>query len=413
MEKIPNYLTLESVSALKELVAIDSQSDSIAEQQALDWTSQMLRHMHIDFIKIPKRGKDGQYEEGQYAAVIAKVEGSGGSLTKNAIISNGHIDVVGAGSGWTRYQGEIEGSMMYGRGTTDMKSGVIAQLAGLQIHASSNTTLDFDHWALIVGGEETTSWGTKQAVEFCRPEWERYCNLAAIIPEPTSYIDRGSGREGTRVMYGNMGCFSAEIIIGGDSGHASASRGKANSIELGADIIHALRPLRREWNERYSHSPLGLAVLTFTMANAGVAANSLPPENTLRLDGRFPLELQNRYEEDLRTALKGFEKVVHLRILYSVNPAFTSPTHPWVLANLQEFGQDRAELPLWTTDGCFFSGYRDRVHEGIPLVIAGPGFLDKLHVVDEMCDTSLILPWAQSFLAAGESYVQSLTNNRT
>lgn len=401
--------TVEYVLALKELIAIDSQSDSVAEQQALSWVGQQLHRLGIDYQKVPKLGENGQIEEGQYAAIIGKVYRRG-RLMDTAVISDGHIDVVPLANGWTKDQGEMDGSIMYGRGTTDMKSGVVAQIEVAR-QARDFRNLPFDHYILVVAGEETTSWGTQQAVEFCRPEWKRYSNLAAIIPEPTSYIDRSSGRIGTKVMYGNMGCFSAEIVIRGDSGHAAASRGKANSIELGADIVHALRPLRRAWDERYHRSGLGLPVLTFTMVNAGVAPNSLPPENTLRLDGRFPIELQDRYIEDLRAALKDFEQAVDLRILYCVNSAFTFPAHPWVLANLQGFGQDKAELPLWTTDGCFFSGYRDGVHEGIPLVIAGPGFLDKLHVVDEMCDTSLILPWVQSFLAASDSYVCGLRSS--
>lgn len=402
MRTVPEF---EPISALQELVRIDSQTDSIAEQQALDWASQTLHRMRIDYIKIPKKGIDGQYENGQHAAVAAKVKGVGSARV--AFISDGHIDVVGVGNDWTRKQGEMEGLTMYGRGTTDMKIGVIAQIAALQEAASLSTTSDFDHWAIIVCGEETTSWGTEQAVDVCRTDWVSYNNLAAIIPEPTSYIDR-NGSVKTKVMNGNMGCFSAEIVIKGDSGHAASSRGRINSIEISADVIHALRFLRSEWAERYAHSGLGLPVLSPTMINAGVASNSLPPESILRLDGRFPIELKDKYEEDLKKALKDFSEVIDTHILYYANPAFTPSFHPWVQANLQTFGQDRAELPLWTTDGCFFSGYKDGVHEGIPLVIAGPGFLDKLHIADELCDTSLIMPWVQSFLTASDSYARNL-----
>lgn len=398
----------EPILALQELVEIDSQTDSMAEQQALDWVHQTLLHLHIDSIKIPKRGKDSRYEEDQYAAVIAKIEGGRGSSGKSAIISNGHIDVVNIGSGWTRYQGETEGTIMYGRGTTDMKSGVIAQIAALDMFANSDDRSDYDQWALIVGGEETTSWGTEDAIEACKPEWRRYNSLAATIAEPTTAINL-DGSTQTKVMNGNKGCFSAEIKIQGDDGHAAESFGKINSIRMARDIDLVLEALGKKWEEKYCNSPLGLPVLTPTIINGGVAANSLPPETTLRYDGRFPLELQHEYEADLRESLRDFPEAI-LRILYSANPAYTDSAHSWVQANLRVFGQQRAELPVWTTDGCFFSGYTDGVHAGIPLVIAGPGFLDKLHVIDEMCDTSLILPWVLSFLAAGNLYVQSLTN---
>lgn len=404
MSRLPDF---EPIGALRELVEIYSVTDTPPEQQAIDWAYNQFGRMGIDCIKVPKIGENSQIEEGQYAAVIAKVAGKGNS-TQTAIISDGHIDVVEKGEGWTKRDGEMVGPIMYGRGTTDMKSAVVAQIVAAR-HARNSIDLSFDHYILIVAGEETTSWGTQQTVEYAKKDWKGYTNLVAIIPEPTSYIDN-SDQAATKIMFGNKGCFSAEVIIKGDNGHAAQSRGKRNSIEVGADIIHALRPLRKEWDERYNDSGLGLPELTLTKENAGVAPNSLPPENILRIDGRFPVELKGQYETDLRKVLKGFiGDGVDFKILYYANPAYTDPSNNWVKANLQAFGQKRVELPIWTTDGCFFSEYADGVHEGIPLVIAGPGFLDKLHVVDEMCDTRLILPWARRFLTASNSYVAGLT----
>lgn len=401
----------ELVSSLQELVRINSQTDSIAEQQALDWFCQQLHIRRIDFERVPKMAGNGRID-GEYAAVIAKVEGVGGNLGKTAIISNGHIDVVGLGSGWTKSQGEMEGSIMYGRGTSDMKSGVIVQVAALDMFANSDDRSGCDQWALVVGSEETTSWGTQVAVKFCQKDWIDYRNLAAIILEPTSYIEELRDTAETKVMYGNKGCFSAEFVIKGDTGHAAGSTGKVNSIRLARDIDFVLEALGERWKAQYGNSPLGSPVLTPTIIHGGVAANSLPPETTLRYDGRFPVELKDSYEAELRDALSGFSEDVILRFLYSANPAYTNPSHQWVQANLQAFGQTKAELPPWTTDGCFFSEYNDGVHKGIPLVIAGPGFLDNLHVPDEKCDTSLILPFTYRFLEASRSYVRSRITNK-
>lgn len=403
MNRTPDF---EPVTALKELVSLYSLTDYPVEQQALSWAAQQFHRLGIDYQKVPKIGENGQIEEGQYAAIIGKIKGRG-RLIDTAIISDGHIDVVPIADGWTKDQGEMDGSIMYGRGTTDMKSGVVAQIEAAR-QARDFRNLPFDHYVLVVAGEETTGWGTEQAVKWTQKDWAKYENIAAIIPEPTSYIDK-SGRIGTKVMFGNKGCFSAQITIRGDTGHAAQSRGRVNSIEVGADIIHALRPLRSEWDEKYRDSGLGLPELTFTKENAGIAPNSLPADNVLRLDGRFPIELRGKYEEDLSNALRTFTECgVDFKILYYANPAYTPPSHQWVQFNLRSFSESKPQLPVWTTDGCFFTDYKDEKREGIPLVIAGPGFLDRLHVVDEMCDTSLILPWAQSFLSASNSYVCSI-----
>lgn len=404
MSRTPDF---ESITALKELVSLYSLTDYPAEQQALDWAAQQFHRLGIDYQKVPKIGENGQIEEDQYAAIIGKVNGRG-RFIDTAIISDGHIDVVSIANGWTKDQGEMDGSVMYGRGTTDMKSGVVAQIEAAR-QAKDLRNLPFDHYVLVVAGEETTGWGTEQAVKWIQKDWARYKNIAAIIPEPTSCQDEETGRKSTKVMYGNMGCFSARILIQGDTGHAATSYGKVNSLELGLDIGVALRQLRTRWQDRYRDAALGLPLLTYTIGQGGVAPNSLPPENMLRYDGRFPQELKGKYEDDLETALKGFPGI-DFKILYYANPAYTRPSHPWVKANLQVFNQKAAELPLWTTDGCFFTDYKDEKREGIPLVIAGPGYLDKLHVPDEMCDTSLMASWAQKFLAASNSYVRSLTD---
>ncbi len=393
-------LDFEPVRALRQLVRIYSVTDSPAEQQALAWSAEQFNRMGVDYKRVPKRGADGQIEEGQYAAIIAMVSGRGSGLKKLAVISDGHIDVVKKGKNWTKRAGMMEGTEMFGRGTTDMKSAVVAQILAARL-ARDSRDLPFDYYALVVAGEETTGWGTEQAVKYIQPEWKRYPNLVAIIPEPTSYIDEETGRKGTKVMYGNMGCFSAQIVIQGETGHAATARGKVNAIEVGMEVGIALKSLREKWQDTYKDASLGIPLLTPTLTEGGVAANSLPPGNTLRYDGRFPIELKGNYEKDLIKALEGF-KGIDSKILYYANPAYTVPDHPWIKANLQSFGESMPGVPLWTTDGCFFTD------ADIPLVIAGPGYLNKLHVVDEKCDTSLIPLWAEKSIAAGRFYVASL-----
>src|SRR5271155_3453774 len=47
---------------------------------------------------------------------------------------NGHIDVVPAGEGWTRdpFAGVVEGGRLYGRGSSDMKTGLAAAIFAVQ-----------------------------------------------------------------------------------------------------------------------------------------------------------------------------------------------------------------------------------------------------------------------------------------
>ena len=68
-------------------------------------------------------------------SVIAR---AGGSDAKAPLCLTGHLDVVPLGTRkWRRdpFSGETDGDLLYGRGTSDMKSGVAAMLIALRSFA--------------------------------------------------------------------------------------------------------------------------------------------------------------------------------------------------------------------------------------------------------------------------------------
>ncbi len=54
---------------------------------------------------------------------------------ENQVVFNGHYDVVPAGEGWSHppYEAEIQDGKLYGRGAADMKSGIAAQIYGVEL----------------------------------------------------------------------------------------------------------------------------------------------------------------------------------------------------------------------------------------------------------------------------------------
>lgn len=114
--------------------------------------------------KHPGYVKESQPYEGR-PNVVATWKGSGGG---RSLLFNGHIDVIpeGADENWEHgpWSGEIADGKMYGRGTSDMKSGVAAFTMALRAVKECGLRLKGDVVAEYVMDEELTGNGTLACV---------------------------------------------------------------------------------------------------------------------------------------------------------------------------------------------------------------------------------------------------------
>ena len=99
------------------------------------------------------------------------------------VIICGHIDTVAAGdpAEWTPdpFGGEIRDGRLYGRGSLDMKGGVVAGLAALRALVDSEVELDGEAVLLTVPSEEDGGAGMLAAIR------AGYTAEMAVITEPT------------------------------------------------------------------------------------------------------------------------------------------------------------------------------------------------------------------------------------
>src|SRR5262249_60116717 len=75
-------------------------------------------------------GFETEYHEAapERGSLLARLRGAGGGRT---LVMSGHLDIGPIGHGWTKdpLGGEIEDGRIYGRGVSDMKSGLAAMVA--------------------------------------------------------------------------------------------------------------------------------------------------------------------------------------------------------------------------------------------------------------------------------------------
>jgi len=187
---------------------------------------------------------------------IGVVKGAGGG---RSLIYNGHVDVVPVGdpANWTGgdpFSGRIDGDRVWGRGATDMKSGIVAQAFAARALRECGIALQGDLILEAVVGEEVMDHecGTTAAIK------RGYSADAAIVSEPSSppsplavvpispgllwFSVTAVGKATHSSMRGNS------IRAGGDG----ASVG-VNAIDKGILLFNALRQLEEEWGQTKQH----------------------------------------------------------------------------------------------------------------------------------------------------------------
>ena len=232
----------ESVALLTSLVAEPSLLGHEASAQAL---------VKASFAKLGLKVHEFLIDEGRlkkhegYSPSIISYEGRPnvvgihqpkGRITGKSLILNGHIDVVpvGAESLWAHppFAPHIEGDRLYGRGSADMKAGIVVYIMAFKALQS----LGFEPAAPVyfqsVVEEECTGNGALACL------LEGYTADAAIITEPVA-----------GVMTGQMGVMWLAIETKGVPVHAAYAHTGVAAIEFAQYLVSKLRELERHWNQ--------------------------------------------------------------------------------------------------------------------------------------------------------------------
>ncbi|HWA49830.1 MAG TPA: ArgE/DapE family deacylase, partial [Dongiaceae bacterium] len=145
-----------------------------------------------------------------------------------SLILNGHVDVVPLGplDMWERppFDPVIEGDWLYGRGSGDMKAGLIANIAALDALRRLGYQPAAPVYVQSVTEEECTGNGALSCLV------RGYRADAAIIPEP----------EDDRLVRANTGVLWFRVHVKGKPVHVREAGAGANAIEAAFGVIRAL-----------------------------------------------------------------------------------------------------------------------------------------------------------------------------
>lgn len=384
-----------ALDLLETLVAIPSTGGSaaevdvqhvLAEVLAGDGCAVELWPLDLDELTADPAFPGMEVERTSAYGLLATQRGHAPELGRSLLV-DGHTDVVPPGDlgAWTgdpyRLRREERGGVevLVGRGTCDMKGGLVAAIAALRAVRAAGVRLAGDLSIAPVVGEEDGGLGTFALMRRgVRAD-------ACVVPEPTD-LD---------LVPANGGALTFRLLVRGRAVHASRRTEGVSALEVFLPVLEALTaletrrnadvdPLVRRWPIAY---PISIGTV-----HAGDWASTVP--DLLVAEGRMGVAL----EEDSASARAALEAAVAAAC--AAHPflrdepvvvewwggqfaAGRSLDEPW-LSTLRR--AHAAALPSWRAPETYGAPYGSDLRllaPYLPTVQYGPGDTRHAHAPDE------------------------------
>jgi acetylornithine deacetylase len=314
--------------------------------------------------------------------LVGRLPGTGDGPT---LMFDGHVDVVPVGdpAAWSTpdpFSGRVVAGELHGRGSCDMKAGLVAAIAAVAAVRRSGAPLRGDLLLACVAGEEDGGLGTYATL---RRGWTAD---ACVVPEPT----------GLDLVTANAGALTFRLRVPGLATHASRRTEGVSAVEKLVPLLTALQRLEADRNREVDPLMARWAMaypLSIGRVRAGDWASSVP--DLLVAEGRLGVALD--------------EPVADARAALELAVAETSAADPWLRdhpATVQWWGgqfasgrlaadSDLADRVAAAHDAGTGGGTPDRwgapygsdlrllAGAGVPTLHYGPGDAVLAHAPDE------------------------------
>ncbi|HVO59542.1 MAG TPA: ArgE/DapE family deacylase [Terriglobales bacterium] len=315
--------------------------------------------------ELTRLGFDDVRREG--ACVLASV-GSG----PRTLYFSGHYDVVPAQSR-EQFQPRVKGDNLFGRGSSDMKSGLAAMIHAAAA-ARDEGLLSFGRIGIVLVPDEETA-GPRGSRDLEARGLLGKNATGMLTPEPTGGV----------VWNANRGAISLRATMRGKAAHVGHQFEGVNAFERSLPALMRLAEIKkqvesRETQHHISPPAAGKSILLLGgRVEAGTNFNVTPDFCSFTIDRRINPE-ENLEEEArrLRAALQGFE----IETLQSEPATATPPTAPLGRILSQNIatvtGKSAAfEMCPGLLETRFYAA------RGIPAFAYGPGLLTVSHGPNE------------------------------
>jgi succinyl-diaminopimelate desuccinylase len=292
---------------------------------------------------------------------------------------HGHYDVVPA-SAPGQFDPRVEGDALFGRGSSDMKSGLVAMIYAAKAVAAAGLTRGRRLGLTMVPDEETGG-------EFGSAALDAMGELAAdamgmLLPEPTSGV----------VWNANRGAISLEVTVKGRAAHVGLAHLGVNAFEAAVAIANRLLALKAQVEPSI--------LLVGGRVEAGSNFNVVPDVCRFTVDRRIDpgedLSLEKQRLMDLlrEAGAEGIE--LEARVLQE-GRASASPLHSALGEALARSIVDVTGRPAVFEMCPGLLETRFYAHRGVPAFAYGPGILAVSHGPKEYVRISRMIESAKIY----------------
>jgi acetylornithine deacetylase len=361
---------------LKELVKIDSVNPALVpgakgEEEIAEYVANWLKDLGLK-AKVDKI-------EAKRCNAVGALKGAGGG---KSLMLNGHIDTVGYDyMTIDPLKPVVKDGRMYGRGTFDMKGGLVASLAALKAVVDSGTQLKGDVVVAAVCDEEYASIGTERVMEKTRVD-------AAIVGEPSAL----------QIERCHKGFAWIDVETKGLAAHGSAWQVGVDAIVEMGKVLTSLEALGAKHQKR-RHPLVGPASVHAGTIKGGLELSTYPDRCLLQIERRtIPGEERKDVEAEMETLLKGIaDKDPKFTASYEIifyRGSMDVPETSDICQTIVACSKEAIKLTPAFTGG---SGWLDTQiiwGKGIPAVAYGPAG-DGAHAAVEWVDLDTVMEAAK------------------
>ena len=351
------------------------------EAPMVQYIEDFLKTYMIDYERIPV--------EGNRCDIVARVRGK---TRQNSIIFTGHMDVVPVSDEERRrwnvdpFGAEIRDGILFGRGSSDMKSGLTAALYAMAVLQRHGIVPPTDIIFAATIDEENYMKGSKKLLN--SPLFDGARSLVVCEPTDLKLCIKGKGRTW------------ADVCVRGKTAHGSQAGGGDNAIYTAINLIEKIKHTELTG---YSSAENGESFWRTLAIQAGVEPQVVPDTCVFTVDARLavghPIDAVWAQLDKLIAALH--REVSTAQVSYTVIDRRSS----WGTAESDPLVQ-RCKTALKTVDLPYildiFAGSTDGsvlVTQGLVPVIIGPGNLAVVHRENEHITLSQVYQAARLYLS--------------
>ncbi len=356
---MPVFSEEQLIHALEELIKIPTVSSNHAEiKKAYQYIESLLPPNVFDIFYVEKNNVVSQI-----------ITFRGVDYKKAKFVLNGHIDVIPAPD--EDFIPKIIDGKMYGRGTADMKSGIVAMVFAFLRLAQEGKKLDC---ALVITSDEEV--GGQNGVGYL-------VNELGLLPEFVLVAD-GPRQDHLTITIKEKGVAWIELVSEGKSAHAARPWLGDNALNK---LLLAIENIRTLVGKKDTDEWLSTATLS-KIETTNHSNNRIPSDGRAVIDIRYTEELAHNPQELLEKIKFNLPVGVSAQLLVGAAILNTDSNHTYVKILqdvMKKIGGETIPFGFGhaASDGRYFSDKK------IPTVLVGP-FGANWHAPNEWVDIQTV-----------------------